>query len=109
MSKDEFSNLMGQYSSEELARRDDEERSLRKKLFLRKLFVKFLGLVAVAAFATGIYYRAPIQTAIEKATGHSGSKSQVENPLAGQVHSPLMKQIQDAAAKRDKILDETMK
>jgi len=105
MSNDKFSNLMGQFSSEEIARREQEDRIRRRRELLHKLFRKFLVLIVVGVFAAGIYYRVPIQAGIEKVTGHSASQKQEDGPE----HSPLIKQIQEAAKKRDKILDDTMK
>jgi len=105
MSNDEFSNLMGQLSAEELERRALEEKAVRRAELFRKIFAKFLSVIAVGALGAGIYFHAPIQARIEKIAGRFFP----EHPENRPENSPRIKQIQEAAAKRDKTLDEVMK
>jgi hypothetical protein len=105
MSNDQFSNLMGQLSGEEINRRECEQRADRRHATFRKILSKLVLLIMIGALAAGFYYRDIVQAKIEKAAGILYPQKPASDPA----NNPKIKQIQEAAAKRDKALDEIMK
>jgi hypothetical protein len=105
MSRNDFSNLMNQYSGEAAHAKQQEERSVQRRKVLRSVLVNTMRLCVAAAIGASIYYHQPIQDRLEQAyhkvfPGKSHIQAEQEAKIKG---------INVAAAKRDQTLEEIAK
>jgi len=99
-----FTNLMERYAGEAELAKEQEERQARRQR-IREAIVRWtIRVIAIALIGTGAYYYKPITKSLDEVT----AKALSTKPTVSADQQAKINVVSDAAAKRDKVLDDVM-